>query len=76
VTLPLHPDLPARLNKMAGTARPEVFIMPQIAGARASGRRGLSETIKLITRDSGLDAGENLIRAALPSKKIPSLGLN
>ena len=28
VTVPLHPDLLARLNKLAGTDKPEVFIMP------------------------------------------------
>jgi integrase len=55
VTVPLHPDLLARLNKLAGTDKPEVFIMPQLASERVSGRRGLSETFKKIMRKAGLD---------------------
>jgi len=55
VTLPLHPDLLARLNKLAGTDKPEVFIMPTLAGQRGSGRRGLSETFKKLMRQAGLD---------------------
>ena len=55
VTVPLHPDLLARLNKLAGTDKPEVFIMPQLASQRVSGRRGLSETFKKIMRKAGLD---------------------
>jgi hypothetical protein len=39
-------SLLARLNKLAGTDKPEIFIMPAIAGQRGSGRRGLSETFK------------------------------
>ena len=55
VTVPLHPDLLARLNKLAGTDKPEVFILPHLAGQRVSGRRGLSETFKKIMRKAGLD---------------------
>ena len=55
VTVPLHPDLLARLNKLAGTDKPEVFILPQLAGQRVSGRRGLSETFKGIMRLAGVD---------------------
>jgi len=55
VTIPLHPDLLARLNKLAGTDKPEVFIMSTLAGQRGSGRRGLSETFKKIMRKAGLD---------------------
>ena len=56
VTAPLHPDLLARLNKLAGTDKPEVFIMPAIAAQRGSGRRGLSETFKKIMRKAGVDS--------------------
>ena len=56
VTTPLHPDLLARLNKLAGTDKPEVFIMPAIAAQRGSGRRGLSETFKKIMRKAGVDS--------------------
>jgi len=55
VTAPLHPDLLAALNKLAGTDKPDVFIMPALANQRGSGRRGLSETFKKIVRKAGLD---------------------
>ena len=55
VTVPLHPDLLARLNKLAGTDKPEVFVMPKLAAQRVSGRRGLSETFKGIMRLAGVD---------------------
>ena len=56
VTVPLHPDLLARLNKLAGTDKPQIFIMPQLACQRGSGRRGLSETFKKIMRKAGVDS--------------------
>ena len=49
-TIPIHPDLLARLSKLAGTDKPEVFIIPTLAG-----QRGLSETFKKIMRKAGLD---------------------
>jgi integrase len=55
VIVPLHPDLLARLNERAGTDKPEVFILPQLASQRVSGRRGLSESFKKIMRKAGLD---------------------
>jgi integrase len=55
VTAPLHPDLLAALNKLAGSDKPDVFIMPALASQRGSGRRGLSETFKTIVRKTGLD---------------------
>jgi integrase len=55
VTVPLHPDLLVQLNKLAGTDKPETFILPQLAAQRGSGRRGLSETFKNIVRKAGLD---------------------
>jgi integrase len=56
VTAPLHPDLLARLNKLAGTDKPDVFILPKLALQRVSGRRGLSETFKKIMRQAGVDS--------------------
>jgi integrase len=56
VTTPLHPDLLKALNKLAGTDKPDVFIMPKLAGQRGSGRRGLSETFKNIMRKAGVDS--------------------
>jgi integrase len=55
VTAPLHPDLLARLNKLAGTDKPEVFILPHMANLRPGGRHGLSESFKGIMRKAGLD---------------------
>jgi len=56
VTAPLHPDLLARLNKLAGTDKPEVFILPHMANLRPGGRHGLSETFKNIMRKAGVDS--------------------
>lgn len=56
VTAPLHPDLLVRLNKLAGTDKPDVFIMPKLALQRGSGRRGLSETFKKLMRQAGVDS--------------------
>jgi len=56
VTTPLHPDLLKALNKLAGSDKPEVFIMTAIASQRGSGRRGLSETFKKIMRKAGVDS--------------------
>ncbi|MGO9477055.1 MAG: tyrosine-type recombinase/integrase [Limisphaerales bacterium] len=58
VTMPIHTDLLAHLNKLAGTDKPEVFLMPHTANLKSGGRKGLSETFKRIMRDAGLDAGK------------------
>ena len=55
VTIPLHRDLLARLNKLAGTDKPEVFILPHMANLRPGGRHGLSEGFKRIMRKAGVD---------------------
>ncbi len=55
VTAPLRLDLLAQLNRLADKDQPEVFILPQLAGQRGSGRRGLSETFKTIMWQAGLD---------------------
>jgi integrase len=55
VTIVIHPDLLAHLNKLAGTDKPEVFIMPHMAGLKPGGRHGLSEGFKRIMRKAGLD---------------------
>jgi integrase len=56
VTAPLHPDLLARLNKLAGTDKPEIFILPGMANLRPGGRHGLSEGFKRIMRKAGVDS--------------------
>lgn len=58
VTMPLHTDLLAHLNKLAGTDKADEFIMPHTANLKSGGRKGLSETFKLLMRDAGLDAGK------------------
>jgi integrase len=55
VTVPLHSDLLAHLEALAGTDKPEVFIMPHMAGLKPGGRHGLSEGFKRIMRKAGLD---------------------
>jgi integrase len=57
VTMPIHRDLLAHFNELAGTDKPEVFLMPRTATLKSGGRKGLSESFKLIMRDAGLDAG-------------------
>ena len=58
VTVPIHSELQARLEKLAGTDKPEVFIMPHMAGLKSGGRHGLSEGFKRIMRNAGLDLGK------------------
>lgn len=55
VTVPLHSDLLAHLETLAGTDKPEVFIMSRMAGLATGGRHGLSETFKRIMRKAGVD---------------------
>ncbi|MFM2295566.1 MAG: hypothetical protein RLZZ350_1979 [Verrucomicrobiota bacterium] len=58
VTVPLHTDLLAHLEKLAGTDKPEVFIMPRMAHLQSGGRHGLSEQFKSIMRKAGIDSGK------------------
>ena len=55
VTVPLHPDLLAHLNTLAGTDKPDTFITPKLARQPAGGCQGLSITFKNIMRKAGLD---------------------
>lgn len=58
VTVPIHSELLAHLNTLAGTDKPQVFIMPHMAGLKSGGRHGLSEGFKRIMRKAGLDIGK------------------
>src|ERR1017187_5367443 len=58
VTVPLHPDLLAHLNTLAGTDKPEVFIMPGKVSMKTGGRHGLSGDFSRLMRKAGLDAGK------------------
>jgi integrase len=53
--VPLHPDLLAHLESIAGTDKPDVFIMPHMGNLKSGGRHGLSEGFKRIMRTAGLD---------------------
>jgi integrase len=55
LTLPLHADLHAHLEALAGTDNAEPFIMPGMANLKTGGRHGLSEGFKRIMRKAGLD---------------------
>lgn len=55
VIVPLHPDLLAQLEALAGTDKAATFIMPGMANLRTGGRHGLSEGFKRIMRKAGLD---------------------
>lgn len=55
LVVPLHPDLLAHLESLAGTDKPEVFVMPHMADLKPGGRHGLSEGFKRLMRKAGLD---------------------
>ncbi len=55
LTVPLHPDLLAHLEELAGTDKAAVFLMPGMADLKSGGRHGLSEGFKRIMRKAGLD---------------------
>ena len=56
VPVPIHPVLDAHLNKLAGSDKPEKFIMPGMADKGPGGRHGLSESFKTIMRKAGVDS--------------------
>lgn len=55
ITVPLHPDLLAHLETLAGTDKAERFLAPHMANLKPGGRHGLSEGFKRIVRKAGLD---------------------
>jgi integrase len=57
LVIPLHPDLAAILEKLAGTDKPDKHIMPHMAGLTSGGRHGLSEGFKRVMLKAGLDMG-------------------
>ncbi len=56
VTVPIHPDLLAHLEKLTGD-RAEQYVMPHLAALGPGGRHGLSEGFKRLMRKAGLDVG-------------------
>ena len=56
VTVPLHPDLSAHLNKLASVDTAQKFIMPAMAEKGPSGRKGLSESFKIVMNKAGVDS--------------------
>jgi len=55
LTVPLHPELLAHLEALAGTDQPSPFVLPGMADKQPGGRKGLSESFKAIVRRAGLD---------------------
>lgn len=55
LTVPLHTDLLAHLETLAGTDKPAPFVLPDMADKKPGGRKGLSESFKAIVRRAGLD---------------------
>jgi integrase len=56
VAVPLHADLRAHLEGLAGVDSAPKHIMPGMAGKNVGGRHGLSETFRGIMRKAGVDA--------------------
>lgn len=57
VVVPVHLELQARLEAMAGIDRPQEYVLPHMSGLTVGGRHGLSEGFKLIVVKAGLDLG-------------------
>jgi len=55
VVTPLRAHCPHETESIAGPDKPEVFVMPHIAGLKPGGRHGLSEGFKRIMAKAGLD---------------------
>jgi len=55
LVVPIHPDLLAHLESIAGSDKPETFLMPHMASLKPGGRHGLSEGFKRLMRKAGLD---------------------
>ena len=55
LTVPLHPEFLAHLEALAGTDKPSPFVQPDMADRKPGGRKGLSESFKVIVRKAGLD---------------------
>lgn len=55
ITLPLHRDLLALLEELAGSDQVDQYLMPKMAGRGSSGQYGLSTGFKRIVKRAGLD---------------------
>ncbi len=55
VTVPLHSDLAAHLEKLAGSDTLEARLCPTLADKSTGGAHGLSATFKVLMRKAGLD---------------------
>jgi integrase len=55
VTVPLHPELAAHLEKIAVSDDRQNHVCPHMAQLKPGGRHGLSEGFKRIVRKAGLD---------------------
>jgi integrase len=55
LAVPLHADLLAHLEALAGTDKAPTFVLPKMATETSGGRHGLSEGFKRLMRRAGLD---------------------
>ena len=55
ITVPLHPDLLAHFESLAGTDSPEQFVTPTLAQARSGGSKGLSGSFTALMRRAGIE---------------------
>ena len=55
LVVPLHEELLAHLEGLAGSDAPEAYVMPHMATLGPGGRHGLSEGFKRIARKAGVD---------------------
>lgn len=58
VAVPLHPDLQAHLEGLAGKITPEGYVMPSLAGLESGGKRGRSRQCHQLMHDAGVDRRE------------------
>jgi integrase len=56
VVVPLHPDLEAHLQKLAGSDKPQTYLCPSLAEKKSGGAHGLSQTFKKLMKDAGIDS--------------------
>jgi integrase len=56
ITIPMHPELLAHFESLAGTDAPEPLVMPALAHKRHGGRMGLSRSFLALLRTAGVAA--------------------
>ena len=54
ITIPMHPELLAHFESLAGTDATEPHVLPTLAGERGGGRSGLSQSFTALLRKAGV----------------------